>query len=99
MTYNSKKNLVDNLVLNGVLTVLNNHDSSKQESWIGTMTELNSALVKVLGKKQANNLPGSPSSLRVVLNRIINRLRNRKISVKFARTNDHFRTRYVKFTW
>lgn len=94
MTYNSKTVSVDNLVLEGVLKVLNKDNSS----WIGTMTELNMTLVKVLGKKQAFNLPGSPSALRVVLNRVVNRLRNRKVSVKFARTNDHVRTRYVRFT-
>lgn len=94
MTYNSKTMLVDNLILEGVLTILEKNDSS----WIGTMTELNSNLVKVLGKKRSDMLPGSPSALRIVLNRVVNRLRNRKVSVKFARLNDHVRTRYVKFT-
>ena len=89
----SKTNLVDNLVLNGVLKVLNKDNSS----WIGTMTELNKALAKAVGN-QSKHLPGSPSALRIVLNRVVNRLRNRKVSVKFARTNDHVRTRYVRFT-
>lgn len=94
MTYNSKTVSVDNLILEGVLKVLDKSDSS----WVGTMTELNVALVKVLGKRQSNILPGSPSALRIVLNRVVNRLRTRKVSVKFARSNDHIRTRYVKFT-
>jgi hypothetical protein len=94
MTYNSKTVSVDDLVLEGVLKVLDRSDSL----WVGTMTELNAALVKVLGKRQVNVLPGSPSALRIVLNRVVNRLRTRKVSVKFARSNDHIRTRYVKFT-
>lgn len=94
MKYNSKTVSVDDLVLNGVLEVLSTEDSS----WTGTMTDLNSRLVKVLGKPLAKQLPGSPSALRVVLNRVVNRLRNRKVSVKFNRSNDHVRTRYVRFT-
>lgn len=89
---NSKVESVDNLVLSGVLKVLNKDNSS----WIGTMTELNSVLARTVGN-QSKSLPGSPSALRVVLNRIVNRLRSRKVSVKFARTTDHTRTRYVTF--
>lgn len=93
MTYNSKKNTpkneADNVVLNGVLTIVNDG------SWVGTMTELNSAIKKVLSRKEAKSLPASPAALRVVLNRIINRIRTRKVSVKFNRTN---KTRYVKLT-
>ena len=94
MTYNSKTISVDNLVLEGVLKVLDRNNSS----WTGTMTELNSSLVKVLGKRQGSELPGSPSALRIVLNRVVNRLRSRRVSVKCVRLNDHVRTRYVKFT-
>lgn len=88
-----KSESVDNLVLNGVLKLLDNNNYS----WIGTMTELNRVLAKKLGA-QSKYLPKSPSALRVVLNRVVNRLRNRKVSVKFARTTDHVRTRYVTFT-
>ena len=89
----NKSESVDNLVLNGVLKLLD----STNYSWIGTMTELNRVLAKKLGN-QSKYLPKSPSALRVVLNRVVNRLRNRKVSVKFARTTDHVRTRYVTFT-
>ena len=94
MTLNSKQNVrenkVENTILTGVLAVLD-----KNRIWLGTMTELNKELVKNLGKKAP--LPRSPSALRVVLNRVVNRLRNRGVSIKFGRTSDHTRTRYVKF--
>ena len=85
----SKKN-VENLenVLNGVLTVLDEY-----EVWTGTMTDLNKELVRNLGRQV--KLPKSPSALRVALNRVVNRLRSRGISVKFGRTEF---MRYVKFT-
>jgi len=86
---NSKDN-VENTILQGVLKVL---DTNKV--WTGTMTDLNNKLVRNLGKK--TTLPRSPSALRIVLNRVVNRLRNRGISVKFGRTTDHTRTRYVRF--
>lgn len=86
----------DELVLNGVLSMIS---SSEESPWTGTMTELKNTLVKVTGKKDSKSLPQSPSALRVVLNRVVNRLRNRKISVKFGRTTDHTRTRFVKFTF
>ena len=88
MTRNSKTN---DMVIEGVLGVING------KNWSGTMTQLNSSLSKVLGRTQSKALPGSPSALRMVLNRVVNRLRARGISVRFARTNDHTRTRYVRF--
>jgi hypothetical protein len=86
----------DEVVLNGVLSMAS---SNKEQLWTGTMTQLNDTLVKVVGKKDSKMLPRSPSALRVVLNRIVNRLRSRKIGVKFGRTTDHSRTRFVKFTF
>jgi len=96
MTLHSKTNLVDNVVLEGVLKSLEDNQKSQ---WQGTMTELNSTLNKIFNRNQTkiNNLPRSPSALRVVINRITNRLRARGVSVKFGRTNDRTRTRYVKF--
>ena len=67
-------------------------------TWTGTMTNLMSAINRVASKRQRTILPGSPSALRVVINRVANRLRNRGIGVRFGRTTDHARTRYVKFT-
>jgi hypothetical protein len=99
MASNSKTNTtninVDDVVLNGILEVLK---KSNVKVWSGTMTELNSALVRVLGRKRSEILPGSPGALRTVTNRVVNRLRNRKVSVKFVRTTDHTRTRLVRFT-
>jgi len=84
---------VDDIVVNGIKQTFMNKPSG---SWMGTMTELQSILNKSMGE---SNLPGSPSALRVVLNRTVNRLRSRGISVKFARTTDSARTRYVKFVF
>jgi hypothetical protein len=85
---------VDDVVLNGILTVVERHDN---RVWLGTMTELTSALVRVLGRRRSEVLPGSPGALRTVTNRVINRLRSRGISVRFVRTTDHTRTRLVRF--
>lgn len=93
MTYNSKQNTTEDLVLNGVLKVLDDTDL-----YVGTMTELKSVLSRKVGKKTSKMLPGSPGALRVTLNRVVNRLRSRGVGVKFGRTTDRTRTRYVKFT-
>lgn len=81
---------INNTVLDGVLFVLD-----RQSSWTGTMTDLRSRLIEELGTKR--DLPRSPSALRVTLNRVVNRLRTRGVSVRFGRTTDHSRTRYVRF--
>ena len=81
---------IDTTILDGVLLILN-----KDKIWAGTMTDLGQQLAVKLGKKRT--LPGSPSALRIVLNRVINRLRSRGVSVKFGRANNQTRTRYVKF--
>lgn len=100
MVYNSKTNVqvnsVEDVVFNGVMSVLSN--IKKGSSWIGTMTALDAELITRLSKKESQMLPASPSALRVVLNRVVNRLRNRSISVKFGRTTDNTRTRFVKFS-
>lgn len=90
MASNSTNVSVENVVFSGVLDVL-----SRKGSWSGTMTDLTRMLVR--SGQSRTVLPGSPSALRVVLNRVVNRLRNRGVSVKFGRTTDHTRTRYVKF--
>lgn len=104
MTYNSKNKTqkmttsatVDDTVLGGILAVIGN---SNAKVWTGTMTKLSTTLAKTLGRKSSSMLPGSPGALRVVINRVVNRLRNRKISVRFLRTTDHARTRLVRFTF
>lgn len=86
----TKNTTSDNIILSGVLTLLDNNNE-----WVGTMTDLSRMLVKCLGKKVI--LPGSPSALRVVLNRVVNRLRCRGVSVKFNRAPNYDRTRLVRF--
>jgi hypothetical protein len=81
---------INDTVLDGVLFVLDN-----RKTWTGTMTELKQELSYCLGKKR--DLPRSPGALRIVLNRVINRIRTRGISVKFKRATNHTRTRYVTF--
>lgn len=73
-------------------------ENQSESNWTGTMSKLLTALNKISSKNQRETLPGSPGALRVVINRIANRLRNRGIGVRFARTTDHARTRYVRFT-
>ena len=86
---------IDEIVLAKVNTVVESQSGSK---WTGTMTNLMRAINRVSSKRQREILPGSPSALRVVINRIANRLRNRGIGVRFGRTTDHARTRFVRFT-
>ena len=97
MTRNRKHNPKHEVVMKGVLKVIKKNNKNNRK-WTGTMTELSLRLSKVLDPKQSLALPGSPSALRAVLNKVVNRLRCRGISVRFARTSDHARTRYVKFT-
>lgn len=87
-------NSTNEVVLNGIISVIS---KGKNEMWIGTMTQLSNALSKNLSQKGSKLLPGSPAALRVVVNRVISRLRNRGIGVRFTRTTDHMRTRIVKF--
>ena len=82
---------VNELVFTKLNTILTSN-------WTGTMTNLMSAIKKVSNRRERNMLPGSPSALRLVINRVVNRLRNRGIGVRFGRTTDHTRTRFVKFS-
>jgi hypothetical protein len=102
MAYNSKvsdrrnttSNDVESVIFRGVTSVVERQSSGL---WKGTMSELTTALTRVLSRKQRTFLPGSPAALRMVVNRVVNRLRNRGIGVKFGRTTDHTRTRFVRF--
>jgi hypothetical protein len=89
MIYNKEE--INNIILCGILKLLKNDD------WQGTMTDLNYELVRKL-RNNSLCLPRSPSALRVALNRVVFRLRKRGVSVKFGRTTDRMRTRYVKFS-
>lgn len=97
MSSNSKNDRRDNIeeiVLRGIISVM---ERQTVTVWTGTMTNLMSALNRVLSKRQRTVLPNSPSALRLVINRVVNRLRNRGIGVRFGRTTDHTRTRFVRF--
>ena len=87
---------VNEIVFARINTVVSSQSGS---NWTGTMTNLMTALNRVSSKRQRTLLPGSPGALRVVINRVVNRLRNRGIGVRFGRTTDHARTRYVKFIY
>ena len=92
----TKRNIIkdnDNILLDAILEVLD-----RSNLWVGTMTNLRLDLLKSLNKRLCSTVPGSPGALRVVLNRIINRLRARGVSVKFTRVPDRTRTRIVKFS-
>lgn len=91
---NETINEVNNVVYRSISTVVERQSGGV---WKGTMSELSAALNRVLSKRQRTLLPRSPSALRVVLNRVANRIRNRGISVRFGRTTDHIRTRFVRF--
>ena len=86
---------IEDIVFRGVTSIMEGQSGSR---WTGTMTNLMTALNRVSSKRQREILPGSPSALRVVINRVTNRLRNRGIGVRFGRTTDHTRTRYVRFS-
>ncbi len=104
MTYNSNVNNqrnsdvsdVNEVVFNGINSFI---ETQSKGPWVGTMTELKTVLKKVLPKKERAVLPGSPGALRVVVDRVVRRLRNRGIGVRFGRTTDHSRTRFVRFAF
>lgn len=91
---NTVMNNVDDVVLRGISSVMGRQSV---RTWMGTMTELTTALNRVLSRKQRTFLPGSPSALRMVIDRVANRLRSKGVGVRFGRTSDHTRTRFVKF--
>ena len=97
MASNSKKNPLrmtsDEIVFRGIKTIVR-----EKKSWSGTMTLLANSIRKVnFTVEERSVMPKSPSALRVVVNKVVNRLRHRGISVKFGRTTDHTRTRFVRF--
>jgi len=94
MATNNRVSIVDDVIFRGINSIVGRQ---AEGTWIGTMSELNTALIRVLSRKQRTLLPGSPGALRVVINRVANRIRNRGIGVRFGRTTDHSRTRYVRF--
>lgn len=75
-----------------VLTLLNRRNGA----WRGTMTELLEAITQ--GRQVPSVWPGSPSSLRRVVNRVMPAIRRAGFRVQFVRTPDHERRRLVTFS-
>ena|ERR1700743_2498848 len=91
MTLNSESNVHDT-IFHGVKTML----KRRSTPWVGTVSQLSQALQKRFG--QTKNWPGSASAFRVALNKVLARLRNAGVSIKFTRATDRTRTRLVKFS-
>lgn len=89
---NVRRNAINDMIVRGISTVV-----ERRGNWVGTMTDLTVALNRVLSQHQRTMLPGSPGALRIVVNEVANRLRSRGIGVRFGRTTDHTRTRFVRF--
>jgi hypothetical protein len=87
---NNETNSTD-LVFHSVLSLL------EKGNWSGTMTQLGNILRKNLSRETRKVLPRSSSALRLTLNRVVSRIRNQGVSVKFVRSSDSTRTRLVKF--
>jgi|ERR1700722_2931199 len=75
-----------------ILTLVDRQDSG---IWVGTMTDLRSAIGFSRSKASFGT---NPSVLRRVVNTVASSLRKQGVSVKFGRTTDHMRTRFVAFS-
>lgn len=64
-------------------------------NWRGTMTDLLSAIT---GRTAPEMWPGSASSLRRVVNKVVPAIRREGYKVSFTRTPDHDRKRVVSFS-
>lgn len=69
----------------------------KNGSWTGTMSELGVAITSGIRRSATTDWPKSPSVLRRVVNAVIPALRRSGVSVRFSRSSDHMRTRFVSF--
>jgi hypothetical protein len=91
-TRRSTPTVVESTIQERIVSLLNRREGE----WSGTMTDLNRAITS--GRKTTpENWPSSPSVLRRVVNRVVPRLRRLGVSVRFGRTSDHMRTRFVEF--
>ncbi len=96
MVSNKTNRRVRNDVSDVLFTSVKRMVSRRATPWVGTMTDLNSAVARVQGTKET--LVKSPYALRLVLNKVVNRLRNAGVSVRFLRSTSKNRTRLVKFS-
>ncbi len=69
----------------------------KNGEWSGSMSDLDYAITSGLRKNATRDWPTTPSVLRRVVNSVVNRLRSRGVSVRFARVG-HERKRMVEFS-
>lgn len=85
-----------------VYNVIIKHISSivgrRSTPWVGTMSQLNEAIVRNARGKLPEGWPGSPSALRVAINGTLNKLRSEGVRVTFSRNNDYNRTRLVEIS-
>ena len=79
-----KQKTVDNIILNAVQNVVSKRGDKGIDA---TLTQVQKTIYTNISKEDRKILPKSPSSLRIVLNRIINRLKVRGIRLNFTRTN------------
>ena len=87
----SNQETMYNTIFSGVKSIV----SRRTSPWVGTISDLTEALETRINVP--SQWPGSPSAFRVALNKVVNRLRNAGISVKFTRATDRMRTRLVRF--
>lgn len=83
---------LDSVFLAGVERLLRN----KSSSWTGSMTELETSLRKVV-RRQNVSWPSNPRAMRATVDRLLPNLRKAGVKVRFGRTNDHNRKRFVEF--
>lgn len=75
--------------------VLNMLGKRRNGSWQGTMSELMTA---ISGRRAPEVFPGSASSLRRIVNKVLPSLRKQGYAIQFTRTTDSDRRRIVTFT-
>lgn len=82
----------DTVLLNGIVRVV----GRRVTPWVGSMTELSTALNRVVRNVPAG-WPENPRGLRAGVDRVIAKLRRAGIKTSFGRTSDHSRKRFVTF--
>jgi hypothetical protein len=91
MTNMLKNKEVVSTVRERVLSLLNRRNGT----WQGTMSDL---LTAIAGRSTPEVWPGSASSLRRVVNKVVPSIRREGYRVSFTRTSDHDRKRVVSFS-
>jgi hypothetical protein len=80
---NSSTQNTNNALFQGITQLMRR----RTHPWVGTMTELKQTLeTRAPYGITPTGWPASPSSFRMALNRVVNRLRNAGISVRFNRS-------------